>query len=150
MSYPYESLFYIYDVGHKWGPPDLTWATFVPGGEPNRNGIWPQKRVRPVAVPQLPREAFANKFWPKEAEEAAFLIAKKAFESGTYDVTVTIDDFRTDAEITGFLHLLSGSSGGFMWAPGKLHPARGGASREFEPSADFWDRLVGKKQEDSP
>lgn len=136
MSYPYESLYYIYDAGHRWGPPDMTWP--IPGIKP-----YPLRRRRPTEVPVVTAEQLIGKFGMSEKEQAALIIMRKAHAVGTYDIVVTIDDFQHDGEITGFLQLLCA---GPLYSPGYFEPARvnPSAHREFKPTADFYDRIVGE------
>lgn len=130
-THPFEQLYYIYDAGYRFGPPDSVWTP----------GKWPAPRVRPAEVPVVERAHVVAAFYREDIADAALVILAKARAAGTYDIVVSLADFE---EPTWFLHLLNYGSGFF-----------GGASmlvgtdnrREFKPTDTFWDRVVGQKQE---
>jgi hypothetical protein len=132
MTHPFEQLFYIYDAGHRFGPPDSVWTP----------GKWPLPRVRPTEVPLITRESLTGKFWMSEKEDASFVIVQKAHAAGTYNVTVTLDDFE---DPVGFLHLLH-DGGANIFYQGLLAAVTGNPG-VFKPTDHFWDRMVGQPQE---
>lgn len=132
-SHPFEQLYWVYDAGVRFGPPDMVYP-----------GSWAMKRIRPMAPPSITREEVASKFHEPLLVDAAFVILQKAHLAGTYDVAVRLDDF---VEPTGFLHLLNYGAGPAIFrAPDMLRVSREN-SCEFVPTASFWDRVVGQAQE---
>lgn len=132
-GHKFESLYYVYDAGHRWGPPD---ATYHLG--------WPARRMRPAIPPLVARDSVASKLYDETIADAAVIILNKAHQQGTYNIYVTLEDFE---EPMGFLLLLNYGAG-FPF-PGASHMLQRSAKirNAFEPTASFWDRLVGQPQE---
>ncbi len=132
MSHEFEALYYIYDAGYRWGPPD---AVYHLGGN--------IRRLRPTTPPLVTREEVASRIHDDIVADAATTILHKAHLSGTYEIDVTLADFNSP---TGFLRLLNYGAGypfscGYMLAPSKRNP------EAFEPTASFWDRLIGMPEQ---
>lgn len=134
MTPPFEQLFYVYDAGHRFGPPD---SVYTPGR-------WPTPRVRPTVPPAVTREKLATTFYVSEIADAALVIVEKARLAGTYDIRLTLRDFE---DPTGFLLLLNyGAGWNMVGAPDMLRSSQESPG-EFRPTDYFWDRVVGMPQE---
>lgn len=133
-THPFEQLYWVYDAGVRFGPPDMVYP-----------GSWAMKRVRPTTPPSVTREDVAARLEHSPLlVDAALVIAQKAHRAGSYAVAVTLDDFE---EPTGFLHLLNyGAGWALAGAPDMLRASRENP-REFVPTDSFWDRVVGYEQE---